>query len=211
MVVIREWFLLHLSGKFVSSFYDPLNKIILGKCPVVGRGQFLDRQLHPLSLMQKGNDISIPIKKIEDRSFKWIKGSYICQGLRTDIFICCFGRKKMHCITWKLSTFLKTFILSVCYKWCWKRHYFFYQIQVVMLKCVFSVKTCKTVGEIIIQHKILFCGKWLQKVSKEVFIVWTDNNNTRLWHKIFMSTCRDLARILRPLVTFAEHFFFFFF
>jgi hypothetical protein len=30
-VVIREWFLLHLSGKFVSSFYDPLNKIIWGK------------------------------------------------------------------------------------------------------------------------------------------------------------------------------------
>jgi hypothetical protein len=37
---IREWFLLHLSGKFVSSFYDPLNKIILGKWPVMGRGQF---------------------------------------------------------------------------------------------------------------------------------------------------------------------------
>jgi hypothetical protein len=67
-VAIRKWFLLHLSGKFVSSFYDPLNKIILGKFPVVGRGQFLDRQLHPLSLMQKGNDISVPIKKIGNRS-----------------------------------------------------------------------------------------------------------------------------------------------
>jgi hypothetical protein len=55
-VAIREWFLLHLSGKFFSSFYDPLNKIILGKCPVVGRDQFLDWQLHPLSLMQKGNN-----------------------------------------------------------------------------------------------------------------------------------------------------------
>jgi hypothetical protein len=52
-VAIPEWFLLHLSGKFVSSFYDPFNKIILGKCPVAGRGQSLDRQLHPLSLMQK--------------------------------------------------------------------------------------------------------------------------------------------------------------
>jgi hypothetical protein len=39
-VAIRKWFLLHLSGKFVSSFYDPLNKIILGKWPVMGRGQF---------------------------------------------------------------------------------------------------------------------------------------------------------------------------
>jgi hypothetical protein len=67
-VAIREWFLLHLSGKFFSSFYDPLNKIILEKCPVVGRVQFLDRQLHPLSLMQKGNDISVPIKKIGNQS-----------------------------------------------------------------------------------------------------------------------------------------------
>jgi hypothetical protein len=67
-VAIRKWFLLHLSGKFVSSFYDPLNKIILGKFPVVGRGQFLDRQLHPLSLMQAGHDISVHIKQIGSRS-----------------------------------------------------------------------------------------------------------------------------------------------
>jgi hypothetical protein len=51
-----------------------------------------------------------------------------------------------------------------------------------MLECVFSVKTCKNVGEIIIQHQILFCGKWLQKVSTEVLIVWTDYN-ARLWHR----------------------------
>ena len=67
-VVIREWFLLHLSGKFVSSFYDPLNKIILGKYPVVGRGQFLDRQHHPLNLMQKGNDISVLFEKVGNQS-----------------------------------------------------------------------------------------------------------------------------------------------
>jgi hypothetical protein len=67
-VAIREWFLLHLSGKFVSSFYDPLNKIILGKWPVMGRGQFREKQLHPLNIMQKGNDISVPIKKIGNQS-----------------------------------------------------------------------------------------------------------------------------------------------
>ena len=37
-----------------------------------------------------------------------------------------------------------------------KKTSFFYE---VMLECVFSVKTCKNVGEIIIQHQILFCGK----------------------------------------------------
>jgi hypothetical protein len=49
-------------------FTIPLTKSFWGKCPVVGRGQFLDWQLHPLSLMQKGNDISVPIKKIGNRS-----------------------------------------------------------------------------------------------------------------------------------------------
>jgi hypothetical protein len=49
----------------------------------IGRGQFLDWQLHPLSLMQKGNDMSVSIKKIGNRSLSGSNGR-LCSATKLE-------------------------------------------------------------------------------------------------------------------------------